>query len=220
MRILALDTSRAACDLALIDGPDVLARHAEPLERGQDGVLALRVQALLAGAGMSLAQLDRVAVVTGPGSFTGTRIGVAFARGLGVALGVPVIGVSALHAALPRAVAGQGGDGLALVLRPAQVRAPDLTWWGQVFCHGVPRSLPFEMDEATLAARFEDWEGVVVAPAGAGLPAGIGGHRVTALHEPALGAARAALTLDPLLAPPVPAYVRAPDAQPRRAVTA
>jgi tRNA threonylcarbamoyladenosine biosynthesis protein TsaB len=172
------------------------------------------------GAGVSLDALDRVGVVTGPGSFTGTRIGVAFARGLGLALGVPVIGVSALRAVLPvEAVEDVAGD-LALVLTPAQTREPDLTFWGQVFCTRMPRSLPFEIGRDALLRRFEDWEGAVVADEGGPVPQALGGVRLAPFGEPALGAALAALTLDPRMAPPVPAYVREPDAVPRRAVPA
>ena len=82
MLILAINTAEAACDVAVVRGAEILAEQREDLQRGQDGRLPGLVDDVLARADTSLTDLDRLAVVTGPGSFTGIRIGVAFARGL------------------------------------------------------------------------------------------------------------------------------------------
>jgi tRNA threonylcarbamoyladenosine biosynthesis protein TsaB len=59
------------------------------------------VSSVLAEAGLEPEDLDHIAVTTGPGTFTGVRIGLAMARGLGLALDIPVIGINSLLA-LPR----------------------------------------------------------------------------------------------------------------------
>lgn len=98
MRLLALATSgpTAAVGLLAEDG----AVHVAPLgtgaERGR-GVTAA-VEALLAAHGMRAADLQGVAVDRGPGSFTGVRVGVATAKGLAFALGIPVVAVTSLEA--------------------------------------------------------------------------------------------------------------------------
>jgi tRNA threonylcarbamoyladenosine biosynthesis protein TsaB len=103
MRILALDASLARCSAALwVDGA-VLARRALAGERVQPTALPPMAEELLRDAG----GLDAVAVVVGPGSFTGLRAAIALAEGIALGRGVPVVGVTtgeALAAALPDAV--------------------------------------------------------------------------------------------------------------------
>ena len=89
--ILALSTSSAALSIALLDGPCVLARHHELIGRGHAEALVPAIAELLAGR-----RADSIIVDIGPGSYTGIRIGIAAARALGLAWGVPVHGVSAL----------------------------------------------------------------------------------------------------------------------------
>jgi tRNA threonylcarbamoyl adenosine modification protein YeaZ len=64
---------------------------------GQAERIVPLIAAVAADAGVPLAQVNTVAVTVGPGSFTGTRIGVAAAHGLGLALGVPAVGITTLH---------------------------------------------------------------------------------------------------------------------------
>jgi len=66
--------------------------------RGHAEALAPMVQRVMTAAGISFRALQRVGVTTGPGTFTGQRVGLAFARALGVALKVPVVGTTTLHA--------------------------------------------------------------------------------------------------------------------------
>lgn len=96
MRILALDTCLAACSAAVIDGERVLAAACEPMQRGHQERLAVMVQEVMGG--LSFTDLDRIGVTVGPGSFTGLRVGVAFAKGLSAALGKPCVGVGSLEA--------------------------------------------------------------------------------------------------------------------------
>jgi tRNA threonylcarbamoyladenosine biosynthesis protein TsaB len=93
MLILAFDTATDVATSALVDGEEVLG------ERTSRAVTVLEdLDALLRQAGAHTRELDGLAVGIGPGSFTGVRIGLATARGLSLALGVPVAGVSTLDA--------------------------------------------------------------------------------------------------------------------------
>ncbi|MGG7567030.1 tRNA (adenosine(37)-N6)-threonylcarbamoyltransferase complex dimerization subunit type 1 TsaB [Rhodovulum sp. DZ06] len=96
--ILALDSSAALCAAAILRGGVVLSARSEPMARGQAERLVPLAQEVAAEAGAAPRDLAAVAVCTGPGNFTGVRIGVAAARGLALALGVPAIGVNRLEA--------------------------------------------------------------------------------------------------------------------------
>jgi tRNA threonylcarbamoyladenosine biosynthesis protein TsaB len=94
MLILAFDTALAACSVGVWrDGATLADRH-ETMERGQAEALAPLIGATIAAAGVAFGALERIAVTVGPGSFTGVRVGLAAARGFGLALGIPVIGVT------------------------------------------------------------------------------------------------------------------------------
>lgn len=94
MRILALDTATTGCSLAILDGDTVLVRHCLTMERGQSEQLLPLIARGIAESGLAFNQLDAVAATTGPGAFTGIRIGLAAARGLALALDRPGIGIS------------------------------------------------------------------------------------------------------------------------------
>ena len=104
MKILALDTTLSACSVACIafdpdsGEVDVLASARAAMARGHAEALVPMIERTMADTGIAFGQLDRIAVSTGPGSFTGLRVGVATARGLGLALGIPVAGIVTLDA--------------------------------------------------------------------------------------------------------------------------
>src|SRR5947209_4374937 len=100
MRVLAIDTSRAACSAAVYDGTlrYTFARESEPMVRGQSEALAPMVERVLKATDGGADSITKIAVAVGPGSFTGLRIGVAMARAMALTLGVPVVGVSTLIA--------------------------------------------------------------------------------------------------------------------------
>jgi len=93
MLLLAFDTATDVTTSALVDDGRVLGECV-----GVARALLDDIHALLEGAGVSKSSLDALVVGTGPGSFTSTRIGVAVARGLGLALDIPGAGVSTLAA--------------------------------------------------------------------------------------------------------------------------
>jgi tRNA threonylcarbamoyladenosine biosynthesis protein TsaB len=96
MLILALDSATARISLALWRDGVVLA--AGSAEAGRTDALPDAVAALVARAGLGLPALDRLAVTIGPGRFTGLRAGLAFMRGLALALDRPLIGMTTLDA--------------------------------------------------------------------------------------------------------------------------
>jgi len=93
MLILALDSSSSFCAVGVWQDGQVVAQAREPMERGQDARLLPMIVDVMAQAGCGYPDLDKVAVMRGPGSFTGVRVGLAAARGLGLAAGKPVIGI-------------------------------------------------------------------------------------------------------------------------------
>jgi len=100
MRILAIDTSCGAASVAVVEGgvAEPLAVMSRPMARGHADALAPMVEEVMRGLDGGFGSLTRIAVATGPGSFTGIRIGLAMARAMAVALGIPVVGVSTLAA--------------------------------------------------------------------------------------------------------------------------
>ena len=96
--LLAIDTSTPAVTAALHDGTRVVAESTVLDARRHGELLAPRIQAVLAEAGVRPWDLTEVAVGVGPGPFTGLRVGVVTALTLGAALGVPVHGICSLDA--------------------------------------------------------------------------------------------------------------------------
>lgn len=98
MMILAMDTCLAACSVAILSDGRVLAWLSEPTERGHQEMLAPMTRDVMAIAGVRVHDIDRIGVTVGPGSFTGLRVGLAFAKGLALTLGRPCAGVGVLEA--------------------------------------------------------------------------------------------------------------------------
>jgi len=97
VKILAVDTALGACSAALLDGDKILAHSFETMDRGHAERLAPMVEETMKQAGMAFAALERLAVTTGPGTFTGQRVGLAFMRGLRLALKRPLTGLTTLE---------------------------------------------------------------------------------------------------------------------------
>lgn len=98
MKILALDSATGACSVALWQDGAIVARRFAVMDRGQSEVLIPMAREVLAEAGADFSIVDMFGVTTGPGAFTGLRIGLAAARGMALAAGRPLAGVSTFDA--------------------------------------------------------------------------------------------------------------------------
>ena len=92
-----MDTSTVGCSTALWRDGGVVARCWAEMARGQSEALVPMIQDVMIEAKHAFEDLDAVAVTVGPGAFTGLRIGLAAARGMALALGVPCLGVTTLE---------------------------------------------------------------------------------------------------------------------------
>jgi tRNA threonylcarbamoyladenosine biosynthesis protein TsaB len=122
MSLLVLDTAMGRCTVAAWDGVRCHARS-EVMARGHQEALAPMAASVMAGAGLAFEALEAVGVTVGPGSFTGLRVGLAFAQGLGAALGVPVIGLPTLDALAASLPPGPGTVAAVIDARRGQVYA-------------------------------------------------------------------------------------------------
>lgn len=102
MICLTLDTAGTACAACLYDSAKdvVLAEISEDIGKGHAERLMGIISDVMAKAKVNYQDIGRIVTTTGPGSFTGIRVGVATARGFGIGLNVPVIGISNLEAIL------------------------------------------------------------------------------------------------------------------------
>ena len=100
MLILAIDTALDACAAAVLDtsAGKLIAQETLSMKRGHAEALMPLIARVMTEAAIGFAALDRIAVTTGPGSFTGLRVGLSAARGIALAAGKPVVGVTTLTA--------------------------------------------------------------------------------------------------------------------------
>ena len=98
MRLLVIDTSGPVCGTAVMEDEKVLCEYTAQNRNTHSANLMPMIEAALASAGKTAGEMDAIAAVTGPGSFTGVRIGVATAKGLAHGAGIPCIPVDALEA--------------------------------------------------------------------------------------------------------------------------
>jgi tRNA threonylcarbamoyladenosine biosynthesis protein TsaB len=100
MLILAIDTALDACSAAVLDtdASNIVAQESQPMKRGHAEALMPLIARVMKASTVAFASLDRIAVTTGPGSFTGLRVGLSAARGIALAASRPVVGLTTLTA--------------------------------------------------------------------------------------------------------------------------
>jgi tRNA threonylcarbamoyladenosine biosynthesis protein TsaB len=100
MRVLAIDTALEACSAAVLDldHRGIVAVESLTMARGHAEALMPLIARVMHEAAIEFAELDRIAVTTGPGSFTGLRVGISAARAIALTAGKPAIGLSTLAA--------------------------------------------------------------------------------------------------------------------------
>ena len=213
MRLMVVDTALGLCSVGVfaVDGAGVqrLGLRSEPMVKGHSERIAGFARDAVKEAGLAFADLDRIGVTVGPGSFTGLRVGLAFAQGLAAALDRPVVGVSALDA-LAASVSGASRVAALIDARRGQVYA---RFWRDGGPEGDPEALMLDAAEARIATLGS---GAVLVGSGAALFAQtVTGPALQVLDGPVPEAlARLAAAADPLHAPARPLYLRAPDATP------
>lgn len=221
MRVFAIDTALEACSAAMLDTESgaIIARESVPMVRGHAEVLMPLVARVIEHAGLEFADIDRIAVTTGPGSFTGMRVGIAAARGIGLAADKPVVGLTTLAAYAAPFIAAD--ETLPVV---AAIDARHGHVYLQVFGPGgrtlvTPRVIPIPEALRLSAGGAPRLIGTAANVLAAAWPAGEDAP-VLVEQRPAPEidwVARLGGVTEETSSPPKPLYLRAPDAQPQNA---
>ncbi|HVZ54768.1 MAG TPA: tRNA (adenosine(37)-N6)-threonylcarbamoyltransferase complex dimerization subunit type 1 TsaB [Pseudolabrys sp.] len=222
MRIFAIDTALEACSVAVLDTKlgAMVAQESRAMTRGHAEALMPMIKRVIDAARLDFAEIDRIAVTTGPGSFTGLRVGIAAARGIALAAGKPAVGLSTLAAFAAPFIAADDTIPIVAAIdarhdhvylqvvgpRGRTLFAPRLTPMREALrvasASGAPRVVGNAAD--LLAARW---------PAGERPPSVLEQR-----GAPDIGwVARLGAAASDTGAPPKPLYLRAPDAQPQDA---
>jgi len=219
MRILAFDTATNACSAAVWRDGRIAARRHEPMARGHAERLMPMILEVMGEAGEAFSDLDAVAVTNGPGAFTGLRIGLAAARGLALAGGLPCLAVTTLEAVAAAVPEAERRDRVLLVALDAkradvyaQAFAPDLKPLGEpvaVLPDQLPRLLAGAAGAAIVAgdaaARALAAVHAAGIAAGASTASGVPDAAVVA------GLAAARWTPGATVEKPRPLYLRPPS---------
>lgn len=205
--ILSIDTCLGASSVAVLDGERVLATQSEPMTRGHQERIGMIAREAMAEAGVAFDDLTRIGVTVGPGSFTGLRVGLAFAKGLATALSIPCVGVTTLEA---MAFGIPGFTAAVLDARMSQV-------YIQVFAGGVSLMAPDALEVGEAAARLAElYSGGPAALVGSGAPLLAEALSVATVLTPAapdaVAVARLAAAKPAPAHSPRPLYLRAPYA--------
>ena len=220
MLILAIDTALDACAAGILDtdAAKLLAQESQPMKRGHAEALMPLIARVIKQPGLAFEALDRIAVTTGPGSFTGLRVGLSAARGLALAANKPVVGLTTLTAYAAPVVSQNGEQPVisAIDARHDHVYFQAVSGDGSSLIR--PRVGP--IDEALDAARFGAAH--LVGNAAAILSQRWPAHALPPFKVDTQGAPDIAwvawlgAAVSPNTAPARPFYLRAPDAKPQK----
>jgi len=222
MRVLAIDTALEACSVGLLDTErtDMHVYESLPMQHGHAEALMPLVARVLDRARLDCAAIDRIAVTTGPGSFTGLRVGIAAARGIALAADKPAIGLSTLAAFAAPFIAAD--DTLPVVVA---IDARHDHIYLQVFGPGgrtivAPRVAPLREALRVATTGAPRITGTAASKLAALWPSGERAPSAIAqLPAPPIDwVARLGAAATDTHTPPKPLYLRAPDARPQDAV--
>ena len=188
---LAIDTAAPRLQLGLLLADGRTDVSVDEIATGHAELIFERIAALLDRNGLGYAELERIVTTTGPGSFTGLRIGLSAARGIGLARGIPVVGVSSL---LALSLGAAGPVTVLLDARRGEAYFQAFAGPGQPVTEG--ELLPMAIAQAAI------------------MPG------TTLISSPFVDIAllaRFGATLDPTTNPPEPNYIRDADAKPQTA---
>lgn len=219
MKILACDTALGALSAVVTEDSHVLAHEGVEMVRGHAEALAPMVERVMLEAGVAFAALDRLAVTTGPGTFTGQRVGLAFMRAAALALKKPLIGVTTLETMAAEALARAPAP---WALAVADAKRGEV-YIGALSADGRPvldaALVPAETAIITAADLAKRMGPPVLAGTGAdGMLGALQARGIAAIdslvRQPdAVFVARLAARKPIPSSPPKPLYLRAPDAK-------
>ena len=152
MRVLAIDTALNGCVTGVLDTDSgECFSVSEQMARGQAEKLVPLIQSVLVNARADFVDLGLIATTVGPGAFTGLRIGLSTARALGLALNIPVIGVTTLGVLAAAYLAARADDKNFLVL----IETKRTDFYGQYFsAEGAALSEPFALPAEIIAETY------------------------------------------------------------------
>jgi len=184
---LAIDTARERLQLALVLADGAVDTEIRDIAKGHAELIFSAIAALLGRHGFAYGDRERIAVTTGPGSFTGLRIGLSAARGLGLALDIPVIGIPSL---LALSLSRPGPSDVIVDARRGEAYRQSFS------APGVPDGEPelVDLQQSLQTASREHTDDPMI--------------NIAAM-------ARFATAADPARFPPDPAYIRPADAKPQ-----
>jgi tRNA threonylcarbamoyl adenosine modification protein YeaZ len=216
---LAIDTSAHLCAAAIHDSERdaILSEVTEDIGRGHAERLMDVISAVLTAAGKDYSALGRVIATTGPGSFTGIRVGLATARGIGLGLDIEVCGVGTLEAAAfeARRLAPQSQGKPLLACFDARRGEAYCQFFDATGTPGGPFVASYHQIPLLMASR-RDWSlcgsaaDAMNAAAGTAFPVLHGFAAIPIASVARFGAERPSPT-----GKPEPLYLRAPDAKPQ-----
>jgi tRNA threonylcarbamoyladenosine biosynthesis protein TsaB len=210
MIVLALDTAGVDCSVAVYDTMQnrVLCLQSETIGKGHAERLIGMIRDALDGARLKQSDIGLIGVTVGPGSFTGIRVGVAAARGLALALGIPAVGVPTLEV-LADMACKDGDEGP--IVAAMDAKRGDV--YVQMFsADGKPLSEP-SSQEIAAATRLVTDNSARVTGSGTAL---IDASRAASVdHFDMASLARIAATRAHGTGKPAPLYLRGPDAKPQ-----
>lgn len=224
MTILAIDTTMAACSVAILHSQDggeaIVVSRFEAMERGHAEALFPMIASVMREAGVAFADLSKIAVTVGPGTFTGVRAGIAAARGLALAAKLSIVGAGSLEVMARGCVRQtQEADRIGGFMVAHDARRDE--FYCQSFdANGFAISSPAIISAREAALALAPSMKLVVGSGAAAVAEAVPIRcNITPLLPTLLPDAADLAILAPNLphceSPPAPFYLRAPDAKPQ-----